>query len=70
MKINMTPKDRFIRFILVIVIIILLWAQVLKGALATILGILGIILVITSVYGFCPFYAVLKVSPGKKKKQK
>ena len=62
----MGALDRFIRFLVVIAVIVLLWTEVLKGALGTIAGIIAIILVITFVYGFCPLYALLKISTKKK----
>lgn len=66
MKQNMGNLDRIIRFIVVIAVIILLWAEVIKGTFATILGIIAIILVITSITGFCPLYVPLKISTRKK----
>jgi hypothetical protein len=59
--------DRIIRFVLVIAIIVLLYAEVVKGTFGTILGIIGIIFVITSVLGWCPFYRILKISTLQKK---
>lgn len=65
MKLNMSRADRIIRFLVVIVICVLLYAEVLKDTLGTIIGIIAIILVITSVTGFCPIYRVLKKSTRK-----
>jgi hypothetical protein len=62
----MSNIDRIIRFIVVIAVIILLWTEVIKGTFATILGIIAIILVITSITGFCPLYVLLKISTKKK----
>jgi len=67
MKKNMSMTDRMIRFGLVIAIIVLLYIEILKGPFATVLGIIGIIFVITSVIGWCPLYAILKISTLKKK---
>lgn len=66
MKQNMANIDRIIRFVVVIAVIILLWTEVIKGTFATILGIIAIILVITSITGFCPLYVPLKISTRKK----
>jgi hypothetical protein len=66
MKQNMGNPDRIIRFIVVIAVIILLWTEVIKGTFATILGIIAIILVITSITGFCPIYVPFKISTSKK----
>ena len=67
---NMSALDRFIRFIIVIAVIVLLWTEVLKGTFATIVGIVGIVFVVTSVYGWCPVYAILKISTKKQRNVK
>ena len=62
----MSTADRIIRFILVIAIIVLLYTEVVKGAFGTVIGIIGIIFVVTSVLGWCPLYTILKKSTLKK----
>jgi hypothetical protein len=62
---NMSPTDRIIRFIVVIAIIIVLWTELIKGTIATVIGVAGIVLVITSIYGWCPLYTILKISTKK-----
>jgi hypothetical protein len=66
MKKNMSTADRTIRFVLVIAIIVLLYAEIVKGVFATVLGIIGIIFVVTSVIGWCPLYSILKKSTLKR----
>ncbi|MBN2620016.1 DUF2892 domain-containing protein [candidate division WOR-3 bacterium] len=66
MKKNMSTADRAIRFVLVIAIIVLLYAEIVKGVFATVLGIIGIIFVVTSVIGWCPLYSILKKSTLKR----
>lgn len=66
MKKNMSTADRITRFVLVIAIIVLLYVEVVKGAFASALGIIGIIFVITSVIGWCPLYSILKISTLKR----
>jgi hypothetical protein len=68
MEKNMSAADRIIRFILVIAVIILLYVEVIKGPFATVIGIIGIIFVITSVIGWCPFYTILRIMKRKKKR--
>jgi endonuclease-3 len=46
--------------------VVLLFAGVLKGALVIILGIIAIILFVTSVIGFCPLYVIFGISTKKK----
>jgi hypothetical protein len=58
--------DRMIRVLITLVIVILLFADVLKGALAVILGIVAVIFFVTSVFGFCPLYVIFGISSRKK----
>jgi hypothetical protein len=62
MKKNMGSLDRTIRIIVAVVIGILLFKGILSGLLATILGILAIIFLLTSAIGFCPIYKLIGVS--------
>jgi amino acid transporter len=66
MKKNVGTADRSIRLLLAIVIAILYFTDVISGTLAIILGIIGVALVITSLFSFCPAYAVVKLSTAKK----
>lgn len=70
MKKNMSMTDRIIRFVLVIAIIIILYAELVKGTLATVIGIIGIIFVVTSILGWCPLYTILKINGLKGKTRK
>lgn len=66
MKLNMGSMDRIIRLLVTLIIVILLVAGVLKGALAIVLGIIAIIFFVTSVFGFCPLYVLFGFSTRKK----
>jgi len=66
MKLNMGSWDRIIRLLITLLIVVLLFAGVLKGALVIILGIIAIILFVTSIIGFCPLYVVFGVTTKKK----
>ena len=66
MKQNVGSADKYIRVLLAIVIAVLYFTDVISGTLAIILGIIGAALVITSLFSFCPAYAVLKISTAKK----
>ncbi len=66
MKLNMGSWDRIIRLLVTIMVVVLLIAGVLKGALAVILGIIAIVFFVTSVVGFCPLYVVFGVSTKKR----
>ena len=62
MKKNMGALDRVVRLLVAVVIGILLFKGILSGLLATILGLLAVIFLITSAIGFCPLYKLIGVS--------
>lgn len=66
---NMGSADRIVRVIVFLVIAILVAARVLTGAAAWVLGIIAVIMLLTSIVGFCALYAPLKISTVKKKEQ-
>ena len=66
MKKNMSLADRTIRILIAILLGILIFAGQIAGVTATILGIVAIVLLLTSVIGFCPLYVPLKRSTLKK----
>ncbi len=68
MTANIGTVDRVIRFVLAFVAIILLVTGRVHGALAVIVGIVGIALLITAFIKFCPLYPLLKISTVKKAK--
>ena len=59
---NMGTIDRGIRLTLAAVVVILYLTGVISGVWAIILGALAVIFVVTSLIGFCPLYAPLKLS--------
>jgi len=59
---NVGKNDKTIRLIVAIVIAILILTGVLHGAWGWILGILAVLLAITSAISFCPVYKVLGIS--------
>lgn len=64
----MGTVDRVIRILLALVVIILYLTGNITGIAAVILGILTLVFIITSLIGFCPLYALLKISTiGKPK---
>ncbi len=65
MKLNMGSPDRIIRILIAIIIAVLLFTNVLQGALAVIFGIIAIIFIVTSVIGFCPLYVLFGMSTKK-----
>jgi len=67
MQKNMGAVDRLVRFVIGVVLAILVIASAVKGAGAVILGIIAILLLLTSIFGFCGLYVPLKISTLKKK---
>ncbi|MDH4196034.1 MAG: DUF2892 domain-containing protein [Candidatus Aminicenantes bacterium] len=66
MKKNMGSVDRTIRVLLAVVIAVLYFTKQITGTWGTILGILAIIFLLTSAFGFCPLYVPFKISTRKK----
>ena len=62
MEKNMAVWDRIVRVVLAI---IFLYFALTKGGAWWIIGILGIIFIITSAIGFCPLYKVVGLSTAK-----
>jgi len=62
--------DKVIRFVFVAVIAYLIFTNLIVGVWAIVLGIFGVIFLITIVTGFCGIYPLLGINtcPAKKKK--
>ena len=65
MKKNESGLDRILRVILGAGLVVLSVFQVLSGTLGIVSLILGAVLLITGVIGFCPLYALLKIRTNK-----
>lgn len=61
MKRNVGRTDIIIRIILAILIGVLAFTHVITGTLAIVLGIVAIVLLLTSLFGFCGLYAILGI---------
>jgi hypothetical protein len=66
MKRNVGQTDRIIRVIVGIALLALGFFGNISGWLGWVLMILGAILLVTGIIGFCPIYALLKTSTNKK----
>ena len=66
MKRNMGETDRWIRIVLAVIAAVLIWLDFLPFWLALVLGIIGILLLLTSLLRFCPLYVPFKISTVKK----
>ena len=61
MEKNMALWDRVIR---IIVAIIFLWLAITNGGWYWILGVIGVVFIVTAAIGFCPLYKVLGFKTG------
>jgi hypothetical protein len=62
MKKNMGTVDKIIRILLAVMVIVLYLNGNITGVAAIILGIVAFVFIVTSLIGFCPLYAILKIS--------
>jgi hypothetical protein len=65
MKLNESNVDRIIRAVAGVVLLYLGFGGVLNGTLAIVSDVVGIVLLLTGAIGFCPLYAMLKLSTLK-----
>jgi len=62
--------DKGIRILLAVLIAILYFTNQITGVAAIVLGVFAIVFLLTSLVGFCPLYAPLKLSTLKKEEKK
>lgn len=67
MKKNVGAIDKVVRVAIALLIGVLIYTKVLTGTLAIVLGIISIIFVATSLFGFCLLYTLLGISTCKRK---
>ena len=66
MEKNMGLADRSIRVLVAVLLGILIFAGQVVGVTAIILGVVTLVLLATSVVGFCPLYVPMKHSTRRK----
>lgn len=69
MKENMGTADKIIRFTAALVLTYLYYMELVTGATAILALLLGVVLFITAIAGYCPLYHILGISTNKKKSQ-
>jgi hypothetical protein len=67
MKKNIGTIDKAIRILVAVVIAILYFTNVISGIVAIVLGLFGVIFLLTSLVGVCPLYLPLKISTKESK---
>lgn len=68
MEKNVGTVDKVIRVALAVIALVLYLTKVVTGTLAVVVMAIAIILVLTSIIGFCPLYSPFKLSTNKKGK--
>lgn len=69
MKRNEASWDRILRVVIAALIAALIIMGIIEGTWAIVLGIVGGILLITALTGFCALYALFGIRTGKRKTQ-
>ena len=64
-KVNQADWDRMLRVILGAVLLFLSLGGTVTGALGVILFIIGVVLMLTGLVGYCPLYTILKIKTKK-----
>jgi hypothetical protein len=70
MKKNLGSADRVIRILLAVVLGYLYYSNTVTGTLGIVLGIVAVVLLLTSFISFCPLYAILGCKTSKNKEVK
>ncbi len=65
MKTNEASWDRIVRVVLAAALFYLYFAGMVSGVLGVVFLVLGIVFLVTGIVGFCPLYALIKVSTKK-----
>ena len=63
---NMGTIDRLIRVLFALVVVVLFFTNQIAGTTVIILGILGLVFLLTSFMSFCPLYLPFRISTMKK----
>jgi hypothetical protein len=66
MKTNVGTIDKVVRFFIAAVAAVLIATNIVSGAIAVVLGVLGAIMLFTGLFGMCPLYTLFGISTGKK----
>ncbi len=67
MKANIGSSDKLIRLGVAIVLIVLFYLEIITGTLGIIALLVALLLTVTSLINFCPFYSIFKINTAKKK---
>lgn len=62
LQVNESTPDRIIRIVIGLALFALAIAGIVSGPLAMLAGVVAAILLVTGIIGFCPLYAILRIS--------
>lgn len=65
MKTNESTLDRIIRVVVGLLLLVLYFVGTVSGTLGIILAVVGALLLVTGLVGFCPLYGLLKIGTKK-----
>ena len=65
MKTNESNLDRIVRVVLGVVLLALYFMGSVSGTIGVIVLIIGVLALLTGAVGFCPLYALVKISTKK-----
>jgi len=68
MKKNVGNVDKLVRILIAIAIVVLYYTNIITGMLAIVLMAVGIVLLLTVLFNFCPLYAVFGIKTCKTEK--
>jgi len=68
MKKNVGNVDKLVRILIAIAIVVLYYTNSITGMLAIVLMAVGIVLLLTVLFNFCPLYAVFGIKTCKTEK--
>ncbi len=66
MKKNVGKIDTWIRILIALAVLLLYYFKVISGTVAIVLLVVGIVLLLTSLFGYCPLYSIFKIDTCKK----
>ena len=65
MKKNVGNADKFVRILIAVAIVILYYTNIITGMLAIVLMAIGIVLLLTVLFNFCPLYTLFGIRTCK-----
>ncbi|UMB61597.1 DUF2892 domain-containing protein [Lutibacter sp. A80] len=70
MKKNIGSSDKLVRILIALAIIILYYTNIITGMLAIVLMGVGIVLLLTVLFNFCPLYSIFGIKTCKAPQKK